>query len=64
MKVTQPGGQLWWSNMELMQLAPSGGQIWNQYASGKIGNQCKWRHLVDKFAANSRSFTEINFKLF
>jgi len=62
--VTQPGGQLWWSNMELMQLAPSGGQIWNQYASGKIDNQCKWRHLVDKFAANSRSFTEINFKLF
>ena len=48
--------------MELMQLAPSGGQIWNQYASGKIGNQCKWRHLVDKFAVNSRSFTEINFR--
>ena len=23
-------GQLWWSNMELMQLVPSGGQIWNQ----------------------------------
>jgi hypothetical protein len=22
--------------MELMQLAPSGGQIWNQYASGTI----------------------------
>ena len=35
-----------------MQLAPSGGQIWNQYASGasagKIGNQCKSRHLVAK----------------
>ena len=66
--VTQPGGQLWWSNMELMQLAPSGGKIWNQYASGasggKMGNQCKWRHLVAKFATSSRSFTEINFKLF
>ena len=49
--------------MEVMQLAPSGGQIWNQYASGKIGNQCKWRHLVAKFAANSRSFTEINLPL-
>ena len=37
--MTQPGGQLWWSNMELMQLAPSGGQIWNQYASGASGGK-------------------------
>ena len=47
-----------------MQLAPSGGQIWNQYASGasggKIGNQCKWRHMVAKFATNSSSATEID----
>ena len=27
-------------------------------------DRCKWRHLVAKFATNSRSFTEINFKLF
>ena len=27
-----------------MQLAPSGGQIWNQ---------CKWRHLVDNFVTNA-----------
>ena len=65
---TNASGAIWWANLQLMQLAPSGGQIWNQYASGasggKIGNQCKWRHLVAKFATNSRSFTEINFKLF
>ena len=68
MFATNASDAIWWSNMELMQVAPSGRQIWNQYASGasggKIGNQCKWRHLVAKFATNSRSFTEINFKLF
>ena len=51
---TYASGAIWWPNLQLMQLAPSGGQIWNQYASGasggKIGNQCKWRHLVAKFA--------------
>merc|ERR1712112_28324 len=62
---TNASGAIWWSNLESickwcirwqnwqpMQVAPSGGQIWNQYASGasggKIGNQCKWRHLVAK----------------
>ena len=40
---TYASGAIWWANLQLMQLAPSGGQIWNQYASGasggKIGNQ-------------------------
>ena len=49
---TNASGAIWWANLQLMQLVPSGGQIWNQYASGasggKIGNQCKWRHLVAK----------------
>ena len=30
--------------MQLMQVAPSGGQICNE---------CKWRHLVAKFATNA-----------
>ena len=68
---------VWCANLLVMQMVPSGGQIcnqpsggqiWNQYASGasggKIGDQCKWCHLVAKFETNSRSFTEINFKLF
>merc|ERR1712074_227052 len=29
---------------------------------GKIGNQCKRRHLVAKFATNSRSFTVHQFQ--
>ena len=65
---TNASGAIWWANLQLMQLAPSGGQIWNQYVSGasggKIGNQFKWRHLVAKFATNSRSATEIDVKLF
>ena len=32
----------WWS--QLMQVVPSGGQIYNQ---------CKWRHLVAKFGTNA-----------
>ena len=28
-------GAIWWPNLELMQVVPSGGQIWNQ-ASGAI----------------------------
>ena len=35
----------WWPNLQLMQVAPSGGQICNY---------CKWRHLVDKFTTNAR----------
>ena len=53
---TNASGAIWWANLQLMQLVPSGGQIWNQYASGasggKIGNKCKWRHLVANFATN------------
>ena len=34
----------WWPNLQLMQVAPSGGQICNL---------CKWRHLVAKFGTNA-----------
>ena len=37
------GGASWWSNSQIMQVAPSGGQICNL---------CKWRHLEAKFATN------------
>ena len=37
-------GDIWWPKSELMQVAPSGGQICNL---------CKWRHLVAKFATNA-----------
>ena len=39
--LTFANGAIWWSNLQLMQVAPSGGQICNA---------CKWRHLVAKFA--------------
>ena len=35
---------IWRTNLQLMQVAPSGGQICNL---------CKWPHLVDKFAHNA-----------
>ena len=34
---TNASGAIWWSNLQLMQVAPSGGQICNR---------CKWCHLV------------------
>ena len=34
---------IWWPNLELMQVAPSGGQICILF---------KWHHLVVKFATN------------
>ena len=37
---TNESSAIWWANLQLMQLAPSGGQIWNR---------CKWRYLVDNF---------------
>ena len=40
-KVTISSGAIWWPNLQLMQVVPSGGQICNL---------CKWRHLVNKFA--------------
>ena len=47
---TNASGAILWANLQLMQLGPSGGQIWNQYVSGasggKIGNQCKLRDLL------------------
>ena len=42
--VTNASNAIWWPNLELMQVAPSGGQIWNL---------CKWRHLVAKFETNA-----------
>ena len=45
------------ASLLVMQVMPSGGQIWNQYtigaSGGKIGNQCQWRHLVAEFATSS-----------
>ena len=68
MFATNASDAIWWSNMELMQLAPSSRQIWNQYASGasngKIGNQCKWCHLVVKYVTNvSGAIWWANFQL-
>ena len=42
--VTNASFAIWWLNLELMQVVPSGGQICNQ---------CKWRHLVAKFETNA-----------
>ena len=39
-------GVIWWPNLELMQVAPSGDQICNQW---------KWCHMVAKFATNASS---------
>ena len=36
-------GATWWSNLELIQVEPHVGQIWNH---------CKWCHLVAKFVTN------------
>ena len=41
---TKVSGAMWWQNLELMQVAPSGGQICNK---------CKWCHLVAKFGTNA-----------
>ena len=41
---TSASGAIWWSNLQIMQVAPSGGQIWNL---------CKWCHLVTIFATNA-----------
>ena len=42
--VTNASFAILWSNWELMQVVPSGGQIWNL---------CKWHHLVAKFEINA-----------
>ena len=41
---TNACGAIWWSNLKLMQVAPSRGQFCNLF---------KWRHLVVKFATNA-----------
>ena len=41
---TNASSKIWWPIFQLMQVAPSGGQICNE---------CKWRHLVAKFEANA-----------
>ena len=40
---TNESGAILWPTLQLMQVAPSGGQICNL---------CKWRHLEAKFATN------------
>ena len=45
---TNASGAIWWPNLLLMQVAPS---------SGQICSQCKWRHLVAKFATYSSGAT-------
>ena len=42
---TNSSGAIWWAILQLMQVAPSGGQICSL---------CKWRHLVANFATNAR----------
>jgi chitodextrinase len=55
MQVTQSGAlepmqvappDLWWSNLELVQVVSFGGQIYNK---------CKWCHQVVKFGTNASS---------
>ena len=41
---TYAGGAIWWPILQLLQVAPS---------SGQICNICKWCHLVAKFAINA-----------
>ena len=41
---TYVSGAIWWQNLLLMQVVPTGGQICNL---------CKWRHLVAIFATNA-----------
>ena len=43
---TDVSGAIWWPNLQLMQVAPFGGQICNQ---------CEWRHLVAKYATDASS---------
>ena len=45
---TYASGAIWWSNLQLMQVVPSGGQICNS---------CKWRHLVAKFVTDASGAT-------
>ena len=40
---TYASGAIWWPNLQLMQVVPSGGKICNLY---------KWCYLVAKFATN------------
>ena len=37
---TNASGAMWWPKLELIQIMPPGGQIWNQ---------CKWCHLAKTF---------------
>ena len=43
-RVTISSCAIWWPNLQLMQVALSGGQICNK---------CKWHHLVVKFSTNA-----------
>ena len=52
--MTISSGAIWWQNLQLMQVALSGGQIWNQ---------CKNYHLVVKGTNSSGAFWWSNFEL-
>ena len=46
--VTISSGAIWWPNLQLMQVAPIGGQICSS---------CNWRHLVAKFGTYASGAT-------
>ena len=41
---TNSSGDIWWLNLQLIQVVPSGGHVCNQ---------CKWCHLVVKYGTNA-----------
>ena len=57
-------GAIWWQNLELVPVAPSGCQF-STHATimqvapscGQFFNSCKWRHLVAKFGTNASGAT-------
>ena len=68
---TYASGSTWWTNLQLMQVAPLGGQIYKLCkrrhllakwlmrmapSGSQFGNQYKWWHQVNKFSANADIF--------
>ena len=59
---TNASGAIWWTILQLMQIAPSGGQISNfrmQVAApdGQNWNQCYLHYMLAKFGTNSGGIT-------
>ena len=50
---TNASNAIWWPNLQPMQVAPSGGQIYSQ---------CKKRHLVAEFMTNANSAIQIKLR--